>query len=289
VDELIRTGAIVDAKGYVKADRRPHWIAWNPGGPLPFKLRLFCPDRVLCQPMVAWLRSAGQSTRFAVLLTIALLICACLSNAIAGPPVNWRALPWGIVTAALVIHVVLHECSHALACSFSNVKIRDIGIAILYWFLPVAYIDRTDSYRLRQPWQRLSIPIAGPLFDACAAGFTAIIALSISGEAHATMEAISSLQALLFLINLNPLLPTDGFHALEALTGRSNTRRRAFRVLLSRLGVLPLPPHLRALTRLEQRVYAIYGFLAAAYIAILSWVIVVQSPRIAQFVVEHSR
>ena len=44
----------------------------------------------------------------------------------------------------------------------------------------------------------------------------------------ATAHLVLAVQVVLVLSNLNPLLPTDGYHAFEAGVGSLNFRRRAF-------------------------------------------------------------
>ena len=288
IDQLIQSGALINA-GEVTGKRHTDWIAWNPRDRLPLRFRLYRPDRIVMQCLATRFRASGQATRIAFLAVAAILISICLANIAFGSGVNWKRLPWGIVVAALVIHVLLHEWSHMLACSFCGVKIRESGIAILYWILPVFYIDRTDSYRLHQRWKLALIPSAGPLFDGCAAGIMAVAAWFASGDAYAVFKAISLLQAALFFINLNPLLPTDGFHALEALCGRANTRQRAFTFLLSQLGLRPLPSHLNGLSGSERRIYMTYGAVSAAYVGVLACMTVARSSHLVAVVLENFR
>ena len=290
LDQLIRSEALIEPGRAVEVvNLRRHRIVWNPGDRLPLRFRLYRPDRVLLLPIVTWVRSLVHITKTLTVAVSAVLILACLTSLALGAKLSWRGLPLGIVIAALVLHVLLHECSHVLACSFANVRIREAGIAILYWFIPVFYIDRTDSYRLRRKVNLVAIPLAGPLFDACASGITAIAAWCSSGEWQSILRAISLVQALVFLINLNPLLPTDGFHALEALIGRTNTRHRAYRFLLWRLGLRSLPRYLEKVGRGEQRLYTIYGLSSVAYVAILACVTAVQSTQMVNLFLEFFR
>ena len=290
LDQLIRSEALIAPGREVGVESlRRRRIVWRPADRLPLRFRLYRPDRVLLLPIVTWLRSLAHVTKALTVAWSALLILACLTSLTLGPKVSWRGLPLGIVIAALVLHVLLHECSHILACSFADVKIREAGIAILYWFIPVFYIDRTDSYRLRRKANLVAIPLAGPLFDACASGITAIAAWCSSGEWQSILRAISLVQGLVFLVNLNPLLPTDGFHALEAFIGRTNTRHRAYRFLLWRLGLRSLPRYLEKIGKGEQRIYTIYGLSTMVYVAILACVTVVQSTQMVNLFWEFFR
>ena len=97
------------------------------------------------------------------------------------------------------------------------------------------------------------------------------MALWTTGAVNATLSVVFYSQIFLFLTNINPLLPSDGYRAIEALARHLNFRRRAFTVLLRRVTFLPLPVHLRNLTIKQELFYAGYAAVAVLFTSYLFW------------------
>jgi putative peptide zinc metalloprotease protein len=265
LDRLIEADAIQLAGSGRKEHVAPRRIAFQPKSRLPLRVRLFSPNRPVAPVFAAWL----YCNRFVFLFAAIIFLLAALSYCIAGPRIHWNSISWPLLVAAILLHGCLHETSHTLATSGVGIKIRDAGFAILYWILPVLYVDRTDAYRLRNPRQRAWIAITGPLWDATGAGITAVAAWCTSGGVAATLHALSLCQLLFLFSNLNPFLPSDGYHAVEALVGELNFRGRAFSVLLHQLRIRTLPPYLRRLSRKQQWFCCVYSLASAAYLVLL--------------------
>jgi putative peptide zinc metalloprotease protein len=202
-------------------------------------------------------------------------------------PVSQQPL-WISVAAGILLHGSLHECSHALASSWGGVKIRGAGVALLYWVIPVLYVDRTDSYRLADRNSRIGIALAGPVFDAAGCGIAGMLSI-IGGTVGTSFAWLSFFQALIFLSNINPLLPSDGYHALEAASGELNVRGRAMQLLLGHLGVRRLPPHLANLSARKKVLYMAYGFAAFVYVAMCLTALLLLVPTIVTAIGEYSR
>lgn len=267
VEKLIQAGALQMSDRVAEAGPEPsRRILFQPRSRLPLRIRLFRPGQLIAPALGRWF---GRR-RVILLILAVLLLFTGLSYLVVGPKISWRELSWPLLAGAILLHGSLHECCHALASSAFGIKIRDAGIAVLYWFVPVLYVDRTDSYRLRDSRQRAWIAIAGPMFDASAAGLTALISWSTTGSVAASFGALSLCQLLLLFSNLNPLLPSDGYHAIEAFAGELNVRRRAFLFLLSRAHLRELPSYLRGLSPTKQWIYSVYGLASAAYFAVLA-------------------
>ncbi|HXE11318.1 MAG TPA: hypothetical protein VN633_04310 [Bryobacteraceae bacterium] len=265
LDRLIETEAIQFSEAAGKEHAAPRRIVFQPKSRLPLRVRLFSPNRTVAPAIAAWLY------RKRLVFLLAAIICFVVASGlfIASPRIDWNSISWPLLVAAILLHGCLHETSHTLATSGAGIKIRDAGFAILYWFLPVLYVDRTDAYRLQDPRQRAWIAIAGPLWDATGAGLTALLSWYCAGSTAATLQALSLCELLFLASNLNPFLPSDGYHAVEALAGELNFRGRAFSVLLHRLRIRALPPYLHKLSRKQQWFCCAYGVASAAYLALL--------------------
>jgi putative peptide zinc metalloprotease protein len=215
--------------------------------------------------MAAWL----YRNRLVFLLAASAFLLIASARFIASPRIQWNSISWPLLVVAILLHGCLHETSHTLVTSGAGIKVRDAGFAILYWFLPVLYVDRTDAYRLQDPRQRAWIAVAGPLWDATGAGLTALLSWYCAGITAATLRALSLCQLLFLVSNLNPFLPSDGYHAVEALAGELNFRGRAFSVLLHRLRIRSLPPYLCGISKRKQWFCCAYSVASAAYLALL--------------------
>ncbi|HZU66444.1 MAG TPA: PqqD family peptide modification chaperone [Ktedonobacteraceae bacterium] len=176
---------------------------------------------------------------------------------------------WPLVIGYFLLHLTLHELSHTLVSSYYGVRIREIGLALLYYILPVAYADRTDGYRLRDPRQRIHIALAGPAFDISAAAITAALVLASSGWLSASLYVVLFIEVATFISNLNPLMPSDGYHALEAAFGELNFRQRTFLLYWHWLTFRTLPAQLRALPARRKLVHAAYGLLMFGYLGLI--------------------
>lgn len=233
------------------------------------RLGIWRPNRPVAYALVRRFSSLANDTTSTLLglwLMIAVLIVGFVIVQY-GTNIHIGNVVWPLVVLAFLLHLAVHEFRHTLVGSYYNVKIREIGVALLYYVLPVAYTDRTDSYRLRNPAQRMCISLAGPAFDISAAALSAVLTLATSGWAGSTFHVILVLQTMTFISNLNPLMPSDGYHALEAFLGGVNFRRRAFVLFLHRVTLRKLPAYLRDLSQRQQIIYFVYGVIMVAYVS----------------------
>ncbi|GHD35288.1 hypothetical protein GCM10007147_41630 [Nocardiopsis kunsanensis] len=140
--------------------------------------------------------------------------------------VSWL---WLLLTLVLV---AVHEAAHGVVSLHYGVRPRSAGFALMLYVFPIAYMDRTDSYRLRSRGARAAICLAGPWVDTIAAAVSAVVTLAVfpaGSVAQATAAMFTLVMVLSLVYNLNPLIPSDGYQAVEAATGRINLRSRAFR------------------------------------------------------------
>lgn len=167
---------------------------------------------------------------------------------------------WG----ALLVSFVLHELSHALAVKHFGRSVPRGGV-MLYYGMPAAFVDTSDIW-LAGRRARLVVSLAGPLCDLGVGSLAAVVAALLpqgwAGEAAYRLAAASYLAA---LFNLNPLLELDGYYMLSDWLRLPNLRRRA----LAFVGG-PLWQKLAARAPLsrEERIFSLYGLLAAAYTAV---------------------
>ncbi|AEV84089.1 hypothetical protein ACWT_3066 [Actinoplanes sp. SE50] len=207
-------------------------------------------------------------------LSTALLLAAAATAAIAlallapGPP-SFVGPPWLLIVGALVVQAAVHEMGHATVCQALGVPVREAGIKLFFWLLPMTYVDRTDAYRVRSRTGRAAVALIGPLVDLLAAGLTGLLVLT-APDRFADLRWLLGMQLFVVLNNLNPLLPlTDGHHAMEAAMGELNLRDRAFRYLGHVLFRMPLSAAHQAVSATRRGIYLLYGLVSAAYLALL--------------------
>ena len=274
LEQLDRAGALAHDK---EKDARPQRRSWLARAARKVvrepRLRLLSwrLDRPLAPGPLALVRarvgnSAVRIATLSALLAIAAVVCAVVFVKVTIDPARVM-LP--LIIGGLVLHTVAHELSHALVGSYYEVKIREFGVALLYYFIPVAYTDRTDAYRLPEFRSRAAIALAGPMFDLYGAGASAVASCLTGGAAAVNFRLLMFFQIAACVSNLNPLLPGDGYHALEAWFGALNFRRRAFSLLFRRLTLRGLPPNLQGLRARQQLGHLAYAVVALGYTLLL--------------------
>ena len=116
--------------------------------------------------------------------------------------------------ASVVVATAFHEFGHASACRYGGARPGVMGAGI-YLVWPAFYCDVTDAYRLDRAG-RLRTDLGGVYFNA-------LFALLCGGVYFATGEEAAllaaSVQHVLALQQLMPLLRFDGYYVLSDLTG----------------------------------------------------------------------
>lgn len=225
----------------------------------------------LLEPLAAVLRRAPLPLLSWTALLAALVGFAAGAVALAQhglPPRSQAAAAVAVAVLVQLVLVLVHECAHALVAQVQRVPVRGLGFAMLFWFMPVAYVDRTDAYRLRDRRGRLAIALAGMVSDGIGCGTTAVVLWCSDGFVEHVAVALIGFQLVALLVNLNPLLPGDGYTALETATGLVDFRGRAFSLVKALGSRQPLPVHLATLTRRARLGYVAYAIVAAAYVAL---------------------
>lgn len=288
VDQFLRQ---LDDAGVLESDKQEpetgfrklmHKVVEKPR----LQIALWRPDRPLASGLISAVRAkaSGLIGVFVGLLVLFATVAAGFAINRLGMSIDYSSISWPLILALLIVHTSSHEMSHALVSSYYNVRVREFGIGLLYYFLPTAYTDRTDAYRLRRFAERAWIALAGPIFDLSAAGLSAVLAYSTGGRTRATFHLLMLIQLWICFSNLNPLLPTDGYHVLEAKFGGLNFRRRAFTLLFRMITGKDVPPQLRTLTAHKKLFHLSYAVVASLYIGLLAmmFIMVAGNAMIAQ-------
>ncbi|MFF5211323.1 hypothetical protein [Streptosporangium sp. NPDC000396] len=180
-----------------------------------------------------------------------------------------------VIPLVLLLHLTLHEASHWLACRYYGVTVPEAGIAFWFGILPRPYVDRSHAYRLARRTPLVVITTSGIVVDALNAGIAGTLAFATDDPAlRATAAAVAYTLLMTLANDVNPLLPSDGLHAIEAATGHHSFRRRAIQYLLTLALRLPPSHHHEFASRRLRLLYLGYGVLALAYLAVVALLVV---------------
>ena len=168
-----------------------------------------------------------------------------------------------IAVAIQLVSIVGHESWHAIVAGWLGPPVRGLGVALMFWVMPIAYVDRTDSYRVRSRLGLAMLAIAGMCSDGVVCGIEAAVAASSAGQARQVALTLCAFQLTMLFTNSNPLTQSDGVAAIEALTGSVNLRGRSMLVLRCALRRVPLPPALAVMRRSARWGYFLYGLLSS--------------------------
>lgn len=152
---------------------------------------------------------------------------------------GWRNLAW--MWLLLGVTKIFHEFGHGLTCRYFGAECNQIGVMLLA-FVPSLYCDVSDSWMLKNKWQRIAIGAGGMIIESTIAA----IALFVWWFTHAgllntlalNVFFVSTVTTVIF--NLNPLMRLDGYYMLSDLWEIPNLRQRADRALHRWLAELTL-------------------------------------------------
>ncbi len=188
------------------------------------------------------------------------------------------------MVALLIAQIFVHETAHAFVLNMLKVPPREAGIALWYYIIPIAYVDRTDSYRIHSRAKRFAVSAAGPLVDMLWILTSAVVLTATTGTANQLAHSLLYTQVTMLVFNFNPFLPSDGQQAAETLIGDLNMRGRAMTYIAHRVLRTPLPSYLRGLSRRRRLLYLGYGSLCIAYLAVLVLFLVAWAILLVRFV-----
>lgn len=199
-----------------------------------FRVPLMQPERFLRATLFA-VRPFGTRT-FAILMT---LVGAVGLYLVSREWDEFRATFAGVATVegaaflgcALMLVKLIHELAHAYVATSLGCRVPVLGVAFILG-APLLYCDVTDTWRLKSPWARLRVDMAGILADvsvACLATF--LWAFLPPGFVKHFMFSLATAGWVLSLtMNLNPFMKFDGYHIASDILGIENMQDRAMAI-----------------------------------------------------------
>ena len=165
--------------------------------------------------------------------------------------------------------IAAHELAHGYTCKYFGGQVHEIGAMLLY-FEPAFFCNVNDAWTFPELRARLWVTAAGSWIQMVLAGIAAIVWWAATPDTLVSQVALAVVLIggiTTVIVNLNPLIPLDGYYALSDWLEVPNLRQRAFRHLawlVKRYGFrreVAMPPA----DEREQRIFVIYGLLAFAY------------------------
>lgn len=234
------------------------------------RFKLFNPDQLFARliPTLRWI----WTTEFFVASAGLMLFAAWLSVR------DWRQLSahasrliadhYLAVFLSGMLVVFAHEFAHGLTCKAFGGRATEVGVLMVYYFLPALYCNVTGIHLIPQRNRRLWVIAAGIYWQLMVGATGLLVWFSVAPESLvadvALGFAIGSLADVIF--NTNPLIKLDGYYFLSQWLRLPNLmdRSRAYWRGVWRQ-VLTGEVEEKRYSRRERWIYALHGLLSAVY------------------------
>ncbi len=169
-----------------------------------------------------------------------------------------------ILLALYYVMTFFHECGHALTCKQYGRRVPKGGL-MLYMGSPAFFVDTTDIW-MAPKRARILVSLAGPFTTLLLGSLLAVVAgLFPSFAFNGVLFKAALIGYFGALMNVNPLLELDGYYALVDWVEIPMLRKRSLAFVREEL-----PTKLfKGWSKFshEQRIFAVFGILAAAWTA----------------------
>jgi putative peptide zinc metalloprotease protein len=241
------------------------------------------PDRLMDRtiPYLRFFFSRGFLVVSAALFTVYIVVLALKWSEFATAMADVYLLraslaDYALLWAVTMVIVAVHELAHGYTCKYFGGKVHEIG-AMLFYFELAFFCNVNDAWTFPERRARLWVTAAGSWIEMVVASLAAIVWWvaapgTFAADVALAFVIVGGLAAV--LVNLNPLIPLDGYYALSDWLEVPNLRQRAFAHLTWTIRTrllgqdLAMPPA----DEREQRIFLLYGTLAAAYTGMIFFV-----------------
>ncbi|MFN7927579.1 MAG: efflux RND transporter periplasmic adaptor subunit [Blastocatellia bacterium] len=246
-----------------------------------WRWQLFDPDALFSRlvPLLRWIWTPAFVLVTGLLMLLALLLALGNGAELSAHVTRLIAAHYGLIFFAGLIVVFSHEFAHGLTCKAFGGRATEVGLLLIYYFIPALYCNVSGLHTIPERSRRLWVIAAGVYWQ--------LLVGTISLLAWFCLEPYTLLAdtALIFCLgsllniafNANPLIKLDGYYFLTQLLRLPNLMEKSrgyWRGLLRRLSfgggeVMKLTPRQRI-------VYFIFGPLSLGYtIVFLSAILLV--------------
>jgi len=168
----------------------------------------------------------------------------------------------GLLTLAGLIYlmIVSHEFGHALAVKHYRRKVHQAGF-LIYYGMPGFFVDTTDIW-MAPKRARLVASFAGPAATLLLASLCSVFIAIFDSALNAVLFKVAFICYTLVLVNANPLLELDGYFFLMDWLEIPLLRKKSLDFV--KKGLWEKLFRERGKFSREERIYAVFGLLAAA-------------------------
>ncbi|HYT81849.1 MAG TPA: efflux RND transporter periplasmic adaptor subunit [Gemmatimonadales bacterium] len=269
VAELRRQGLLAPQDGMAGPGKRSG--KFFGGNALWLRVKAFDPERLLnsLHPRIRFLFTPAFVT-LAIAVIVTGLAVLLSNRAELGPDLRrlWGAHGLVLIWTAIFAVTVLHEFAHGLTCKHFGGQVHELGFLLIYGS-PAFYCNVSDSWLFPEKSKRLWVMAAGGLFELFVWGLAVIIWRIAEpgtwlGSSALVIVLTSGVRQ---FFNLNPLIKLDGYYLLSDWLEVPNLRWRAFRYVKERIkrALGFAPPADEEPTPREQRIFLVYGLVAATF------------------------
>jgi putative peptide zinc metalloprotease protein len=234
----------LDDIGVLAGNRRRAMSEQLPGTQFYLRFKLFDPDRLFTRMVtrLRWVWTPGF-VLFSALLMLAALLLSLMNWAEVSSYTAYAAREhYVLILLAGTLVVFSHEFAHGLTCKAFGGPVRELGVLLIYYFLPGLFCNVSGVHFIRKRSRRLWVIAAGVYWQVLV-GATALLAWF----ALAPYTLPADLAFTFFLggvvdvvFNANPLIKLDGYYFLSQWLRMPNLmdRSRAYwRAALRRISL----------------------------------------------------
>lgn len=193
---------------------------------LYFRIPLLWPDRFLTAalPWARWFTSKGAKALYLLCAFMGLYFLVQRFETYVSTFLHFFSFKGAVAYFFTIVLVkAAHEFGHAFTAKHFGVRVPAMGVAFMV-FMPVAFSDVTDAWRLRNRRKRLAIALAGIKVELVVGVIAlALWGLTPPGIVNSICFLLSSTTLIsTVLVNMNPAMRFDGYYILSDLWGIDN-------------------------------------------------------------------
>ncbi len=246
------------------------------------RFKLFNPEKLFARmlPALRWIWSPVFFVLSLTMMVVALLAALMNSAEVTAYGEATLRNHFLFVFVAAWLIGVTHEFAHGMTCKAFGGRATEIGVLMVYYFLPALYCNVSGIHLIPQRNRRLWVIAAGVYWQLMIGAFSLLAWFALAPHTMlADLAFIFLLGGMLdVFFNANPLIKLDGYYFLSQWLRMPNLmdRSRAYwRGLLKQILFDEQNPEAARYDRREQMIYLVFGALSFAYnIAFASLIVI---------------
>jgi len=244
----------------------------QPGQAIYVRFKLFNPERLFERmiPALRWIWTTGFVVATALLMLATLLLSLMHWAEVTSYGQYVLDEHFVAVFIAGWVVVVSHEFAHGLTCKAFGGRVNEVGVLMIFYFLPGLYCNVSGIHLIPQRNRRLWVIAAGIYWQLLVGAFALLAWFALAPHTlPADLAFIFFFGSVLNIVfNANPLIKLDGYYFLSQLLRLPNLmdRSRAYwRSLLRLLLFGERGDEATMRSGRERAIYAVFGLLSFLY------------------------